>query len=258
MKRFRLPIICLLFNTAQWALRPFPRLRSTLVKGLILMEENQSINQDIHLSLRRLLDVHGFIEAAIDKQCVIWGDGVHVKHQIMNGIHSFFTDRVPHGSRVLDVGCGIGALAYALAVHSQAEVIGMDTNKAHVLFATERFQHALLHFVVGDATVDLPGEKIDVVVLSSVLEHIVDRPDFLKKLVDRYRPSSILIRVPSFERHYHAALKRKLGLFAFTDKDHKIEYTTESFMAEMQNGYLEIVHMEMRWGDIWAECKPNK
>ena len=63
---------------------------------------------------------------------------MHIKHKIMDGIHSFFTDRIPKGSRVLDVGCGNGALAHAIAVHSQAEVIGMDISDAHIRFATGR------------------------------------------------------------------------------------------------------------------------
>lgn len=222
------------------------------------MEDNHRNSQEIQESLRRLLDIHGFIENAIDRQCVSWGYGVHVKHQLMEGIHSFFTDRVPPGSHVLDVGCGIGALAYALATHSHAEVTGMDVNKANVHFATEHFQHRRLRFVVGDATSDYLEETFDIIILSSVLEHIEVRCDFLRKLQDRYCPSCILIRVPGFERHYHAALKRRLGLFAYTDPDHKIEYTPDSFIAEMRNSGLEIVHMEIRWGDIWAKCKPIK
>ncbi len=251
--QFRSPIIRFLFCTAQLALRPFPKLRIVLAKGLILMEEGYGHHQNPRVSMRRLLDVHGFIETAIDRQCIAWGDGIHVKHQIMDGIHSFFTDRIPPGSRVLDVGSGIGAVAHALAVHSQAEVIGIDTNKDRVRFAAERFQHPRLRFVAGDATAELPREKIDIVVLSSVLEHVDDRIGLLKKLQSKYQPKIYLIRVPTFDRHYHAALKRRLGLFAYTDPDHRLEYTMESFAEEMQAAGMVIRYIEVRWGDIWAE-----
>ena len=253
--QFRYPIVRFLFRTAQSALCPFARLRCTLVKGLILMEEDQ---EDTQKSLHRLLDVHGFIETVIDRKCIAWGDGIHVKHQIMDGIHSFFTDRIPPGSRVLDVGSGIGALAHSLAVRSQVEVIGMDTSKAHVRFARERFQHPRLRFVVGDVTAEMPGEKIDAVVLSSVLEHLDDRIGFLKKLQNKYQPKTYLIRVPTFERHYHTALKRSLGLFPYTDPDHRLEYTMESFAEEMKAAGMVIRYIEVRWGDIWAECIPSK
>lgn len=255
--QFRSLTVQFLFKMGQQVLQPFPNLRIKLIKGLILMEDNHRSGHAIQESLRRLFDIHGFIENSIDRQCLNWGNGVHVKHQLMDGIHSFFTDRVPPGSHVLDVGCGIGALAYALATHSDAEVTGMDVNEANVYFAAKHFQHQRLRFVVGNATSDFLEETFNIVVLSSVLEHIEARSDFLKKLLERYYPQRILIRVPGFERHYHAALKRRLGLFAYTDPDHKIEYTPDSFIAEMRNGGLEIAHMELRWGDIWAECKPQ-
>jgi len=255
MNQFRSPILRLVFSLIKWMMRPFPGLRIMLVKGLILMEE-QEVGQDFRENLVRLLEVHGFTEFAIDRLCVKQGNGVHVKHQIMDGIHSFFTDRVSPDARVLDVGCGIGALAHAIAVNSQADVIGMDTNEAHIRFASERFRHPRLDFIVGDVTVDLPEEQIDVIILSSLLEHLDDRVGFLGQLRAKYQPKKFLVRVPTFERHFFAALKQHLGLFAYTDPDHSVEYTLESFAGEMRSAGLEIRHLEVRWGDIWAEVVP--
>lgn len=235
-------------------LGPFRKVRGLIIKTLIMVEKGRGSEE----SLRWLLDIHGFVENLIDHQCVTWGNGVHVKHEIMDGIHSFFYQRIPEGANVLDVGCGIGAVAYAMATHGHANVIGIDFLKQQITFAQEKYRHPNLRFIVGDATRDLPHESIDVIVMSSVLEHIVDRPRVLRELVDRYHPSCILIRAPGFERHYYAALKRKLGLFAYTDPDHKIEYTPDSFLLEMNHSGLHVKYMEVRWGDIWAECKPQK
>lgn len=224
-----------------------------IIKALIMVERGRPPDE----SLRWLLDIHGFVENWIDHQCVSWGNGVHVKHEIMEGIHSFFYSRITAGSRVLDVGCGIGAVAYAIACHTDATVTGIDLNEERIKFAKDTFCHPNLRFLVGDATRDLPPVSVNAIVLSSVLEHIVDRPLLLRTLVDRYHPSLFLIRVPGFEWHYHAALKKRLGLFAYTDPDHKTEYTVDSFLEEMQKAGMVVGYCEVRWGDIWAECVPR-
>jgi hypothetical protein len=106
---------------------------------------------------------------------------------------------------------------------------------------------------------DIPqAETFDIIVLSSVLEHLEDRSDFLKSLAKKFRPKKFLIRVPTFEQHYFKALKRELGLFAFVDSTHVIEYSPDIFKAEMAQANLIVDHLEIRWGDIWAECIPDK
>jgi hypothetical protein len=71
-------------------------------------------------------------------------------------------------------------------------------------------------------------------------------------------PSRWLIRVPLFERHWSVPLKQELGIDYRLDPTHQIEYTQESFAAEMRQTGLEIVHQEVRWGEIWAELKPGE
>ena len=208
-------------------------------------------------SIRWLLGVHDYVESTIDFQCMRWGNGIHIKHELMDGIHSFFYERIPEGTSVLDVGCGYGAVAHSIVTHVDARVIGIDVSEKQIAFARQRFTHPNLQFEVGDVTEDLPAERVDVVVFSSVLEHIPMRIELLKKLIDRYNPRLFLIRVPTFERHFFAALKRELGLFPYTDPTHVVEYTPGLFVSEMNEAGLDIRFMEIRWGDIWAECVPR-
>jgi len=208
-------------------------------------------------SIRWLLEIHDFVGGFIDQQCIRWGNGVHIKHELMDGIHSFFYERIPAGSHVLDVGCGIGAVAYSIVTHTDAHVVGVDLAEWSLAFAQDRFKHPNLQFVLGDATKSLAIKRVDVVVLSSVLEHIPTRIELLKTLIDRFHPHLFLVRVPTFERHHFAALKRELGLFPYTDPSHLLEYSPESFAVEMNQAGLDIRYMEIRWGDIWAECIPR-
>jgi len=223
-----------------------------LIKLLIVLEERN----DPQYSLRWLFEVHSFVEEWIDRKAIEWGNGVHVKHELMRGIHSFFHERIPENAMVLDIGCGAGALANSIAANvKNVKVIGIDMNKDHIEFAQGNFARDNITFLQGDATQNLPGLNVDVIVLSSFLEHVEKRVEFLKGLVETYNPSLFLIRVPTIERHFHSAMKRDLGIFCYVDKDHKTEYTSESFSQEMSDAGLEVVTKEVRWGDIWVECR---
>lgn len=99
---------------------------------------------------------------------------------------------------------------------------------------------------------------MDVIVLSSVLEHLKNRPEFLKDLTVRFNPKKFLIRVPTLKRNIHAALKKELGLFPYTDDIHELEYSKDIFYKEMILVGLKFNYFEIRWADIWAECIPAK
>lgn len=229
---------------------PFRWFRKKLIYAMLAFEPQGNPKK----SIRWLLQLSDDIGYMIDRHCIRLGDGVHIKHEVMAGIHSFFVDRVPRGARVLDVGCGYGAVANALSKRGDLTVVGIDFNENHIRHANATFAGSNIKFVVGDATKDLPDEQFDAVVLSSVLEHVDERVELLKALTERYRPECVLIRVPMLERHYHIALKRMLGMFPYTDNDHKIEYTMDLFEEEMEAAQLNIDHCEVRWGDIWAQC----
>lgn len=235
----------------------FPRvLRYFMIKVLLRAEASTADPRD---ALRWLLGIYDQVNYAISAQCKRWGDGVHIKHELMDGIHSFFYERIPKDSQVLDLGCGYGVVAHAIAVHSDAQVLAIDLDAAQITFARERFSHPKIRFVVGDVFTDIPeNSSCDVIVLSSVLEHLKNRAQFLRDLTARFEPQKFLIRVPLFERSFIAALKQELGLFPFTDDTHELEYSPQLFYDEMAEAGLAVSHFEIRWGDVWAECIPAK
>ena len=58
---------------------------------------------------------------------IAYGNGLHPKHRL-TGYHDFFTNRIQPEERVLDVGCGIGYLAFDVAEKTGAFVLGVDIN----------------------------------------------------------------------------------------------------------------------------------
>jgi len=228
-------------------------LRMALIKILILADEPAPPRE----SVRWLLEVYDYIATAIDLQAVRWGDGVHIKHELMDGIHSFFYNRIPDGSNVLDLGCGRGTVANAIATHSYSSVFGIDLDQTSIEFAQKKYQNPNLHFIHGDVFKDIPNlPTVDVIVLSSVLEHLKTRAEFLRELTQRFHPKKYLLRVPTLERTHYVALKRELGLSPFLDRTHVLEYSPAIFANEMEEAGLKITSQEIRWGDIWAECEP--
>jgi hypothetical protein len=66
-----------------------------------------------------------------------------------------------------------------------------------------------------------------------------------------------LIRVPLFERDWRVPVKQELGVEWRLDPTHETEYTQESFAEEMKQARLTVTHQEIRWGEIWAEARPQ-
>ncbi len=229
-------------------------MRMAIIKSMILAEESAPPRD----SVRWMLGVYDYIATNIDAQAIRWGNGVHIKHELMDGIHSFFYTHIPEGANVLDLGCGYGVVANSIAIHSNAHVLGIDFSEHHIKFAQTNYKNPNLRFIKGDVFKDIPDmSSVDVIVLSSVLEHLEGRIEFLRNLTARFKPKKFLIRVPTLERNHYVALKRELGLSPFLDKTHVLEYTTAIFAEEMDKSGLLINSCEIRWGDIWAECVPQ-
>src|SRR3990167_4256686 len=83
--------------------------------------------------------------------------GLHPKHRLTN-YHQFFLDRISPNETVLDIGCGLGLLAYDVARKAR-QVTGLDINEQYL--TTAKSKHCLpnLTFIHGDATAcNLPNK----------------------------------------------------------------------------------------------------
>lgn len=203
-------------------------------------------------ALRELLQLDANLGGLIDEAAMRYEGGVHPKHRLTR-YHDFFVERVKPGERVLDVGCGYGAVAHSVASRAGAVVVGIDLDPANVEEARRRFAHPNLTFVRGDVTRDVPAERFGVVMASNLIEHLERRVEFYRGLQAAVRPARWLVRVPMIDREWRVPLRRELGLFHFSDPTHHVEYTRESFEAEVREAGLRVVHLQVNWGEIWAE-----
>jgi ubiquinone/menaquinone biosynthesis C-methylase UbiE len=183
-----------------------------------------------------------------------YGGGMHTKHRHMR-YEDFFVARIKAGEHVLDVGSGSGLVAMTVAEQANAYVWGIDMLPHKIALAKERHSHPRVTYILGDVMNALPNEHFDVIILSNVLEHLRNRPEFLLKVQTVAKPSRMLIRVPLFDRDWRVPLKKELGIEWRLDPTHETEYTLESFQQEMDEAKLDLVHIEFRWGEIWSELK---
>lgn len=202
-------------------------------------------------ALRFLFSLDQYLYDLQGLQAVQYGQGLHPKHRHTK-YHDFFIQNIQPGQHVLDIGCGIGALAHDVARHTGASIIAMDIEKSNIEKARQMFPHPGVDYRVGDVFKDLPEERQDVIILSNVLEHLSDRIGLLRKIQALLMPKKFLIRVPLYERDWRVPLKQELGVEWRLDPTHETEYTLESFKEEMTGAGLEIQQIQCQWGEIWA------
>jgi MPBQ/MSBQ methyltransferase len=140
----------------------------------------------------------------------LWGDHIHLGHygspparrDFRAAKHDFVhelvrwsgLDRLPAGSRVLDVGCGIGGSARILARDYGFEVLGISISPAQIKRAQELTPPGLnCRFSVMDALdLDLPEASVDAVWSVEACPHMPDKQRYADELLRVLRPGGLL------------------------------------------------------------------
>lgn len=186
-------------------------------------------------------------------------DGLHPKHRLMK-YHEWFKARVKPCWHILDVGCGNGALAFDLK-DACSRVTAIDIDKDNINKARTHFTKEGIYYICGDATTYRFEEAFDAIVLSNVLEHIEDRPIFLKSLYAPYHLNesspTLLLRVPMFTRDWITLYKKEQGIEWRLDPTHFTEYTIESLLYELNVANLSVQSQDIQFGEFYGVVKRN-
>jgi len=111
---------------------------------------------------------------AIAPQRQYWRQKNHYYHEALQKIYA---DRVPTGSRVLELGCGTGAL---LAQLKPSFGVGLDLSGQMLKLAHHDYPN--LHFVQGDAEALPFTETFDYILMSELVGHLSDVQGTLAQL----------------------------------------------------------------------------
>lgn len=104
--------------------------------------------------------------------------------------------------RVIDLGCGNGAIATAIAGLGH-EVVGVDASESGISYAQAHGSSAVFH--LGSVYDDLSSRlgKFDVVVSLEVIEHVMEPRRFVATLSDLLAPDAVAI----VSTPYHGYIK---------------------------------------------------
>ena len=152
----------------------------------------------------------------------LWGDHVHLGHYgnpphradfraaKVAFVHELVRwsglDQLPPGSRLLDVGCGIGGSARILARNYGFEVLGISISPAQVERARQLTPAGLgCRFAVMDALdLDLPDGTFDAVWSVEAGPHMPDKQRYADELLRVLAPGGLLA-VADWNRRYPSA-----------------------------------------------------
>ena len=173
---------------------------------------------------------------------------VHPKHLLdFDADRYWYVRYVVAGTNVLDVGCGHGMHALRVARRCR-EVIALDRDRSALDVARRTARAAgvgNVAFLAADVEQALPVRAAwaDTVLCLDVLEHVRARDRLLGEMRAALRPGgALLLAVPNRATAWKCRLARA-GLFAYSDPDHKIEYTLPELEAELARNAFRILEL---------------
>jgi SAM-dependent methyltransferase len=113
-------------------------------------------------------------------------------------IHDAVVRLIEDGSRVLDVGCGIGVLCRKIKLRlPRATVLGVDFSRYVVAWNRERDATLGIEYVELDVRTELPEvrREFDAVLLCNVLEHLEEPHRVAADAIGLVRPGGLVVMV---------------------------------------------------------------
>jgi 2-polyprenyl-6-hydroxyphenyl methylase / 3-demethylubiquinone-9 3-methyltransferase len=141
---------------------------------------------------------------------------------ILQAISRFFSIRTGENQnakpslarlKILDIGCGGGLLAEPMA-RLGAEVTGIDVTAPAISAArthAESMQLAIDYQVITAEDLATKSAKFDVIYTSEVIEHVANRPHFIKAIATLLAPNGVVV-ITTINRSLPALIFAKFAL----------------------------------------------
>ena len=162
---------------------------------------------------------------------------IHPKHLVREPWHDWYVPHLRPTDFVLDVGCSNGGHLVRAARACRA-IVGFDYDLAQLQVAAwgigeEGLSNARIFAWDITGSFPFPDRTFDCALFLDVIEHLHPRRALLGEIRRVLKDGGrLLVSAPNRETSWRRTLSAA-GLFAYSDPDHKIEYTRDEFLAEL-------------------------
>jgi SAM-dependent methyltransferase len=163
---------------------------------------------------------------------------------------------LPAGARVLDVGCGAGAITRLVGQATTSEILGVEPDPVRA----EAARAQGLNVVTGFADEAFLSEHgpFDAILFTDVLEHLPAPGDMIALAVKGLRPGGFIIASVPNVAHWTVRFRLLLGRFNYTeygimDATHLRWFTRKSFVDLFEHHGLEVVRVTASAGTWLGE-----
>lgn len=112
--------------------------------------------------------------------------------RILSEFRKLSAARLPARPKIVDLGCGTGAVTDRLSRVIPGDICGIDINAKEISVAQKKFPH--LQFRVGDVEkIDFPDNTFDLVCCSGLIHHFKDPHLCLKEAYRILKPGGCLV-----------------------------------------------------------------
>jgi methionine biosynthesis protein MetW len=122
---------------------------------------------------------------------------------------------IPMGARVLDVGCGPGAVSCLIRDHRNARVVGVEPNAERAAVGRGRGLEVHTGYVTPELLATLG--RFDAIMFADVLEHLVDPAAMLRLVTPALQPGGVIVASVPNIAHWTVRLRLLVGRFDFTE-----------------------------------------
>ncbi len=153
-------------------------------------------------------------------------------------------DQVPFGSSVLEIGCATGFMGEYLIKKKNCRITGVEMRQDEAKIAGKRLNKVIIGDIEDNETFYNIKEKFDVVLATSLIEHLRYPEVFLKRIRKILVPNGLIIMTTPNIAHWSVRLSLLRGKFEYSkygilDETHLHFYTLKTFNSLfLKNGFI--------------------